>query len=91
MVHGEGGVVVFFLTWWRQYDVFIDYDVSSCSARSCLYSLHLWSFFTMCMSDLTGTVVCVCVCVCVLLDVSTGKHNSVNYYRITSIFIAFFA
>lgn len=33
---------------------------------------------------------CVCVCVCVLLDVSTGKHNSVNYYRITSIFIAFF-
>lgn len=32
---------------------------------------------------------CVRVCVC-SIEVSTGKHNSVNYYRITSIFIAFF-
>jgi len=62
MVHVEGCVVVFFLNWQRQHDVFVDYDVSSFSARSCLYSLHLWSFFTMCMSDLTGAVVCVRVC-----------------------------
>lgn len=45
------------------------------------HHVHVWLDWYGCM--------CVRVCVC-SIDVSTGKHNSVNYYRITSIFIASF-
>lgn len=47
--------------WSRQYDVFI--HMMSQSAQRWATSDHYihWSFFTICMFDLIGTIVCACV------------------------------
>lgn len=88
MVHVGGCVVVLF-TWLRQYDISLT-TMSPAARRGAIYTHYIFGLFSPC-ACLTWLVrfVRACVCVC-SIEVSTGKHNSVNYYRITSIFIAFF-
>lgn len=85
------------VAWWRFCErgggnmMFSLTTMSPAVRHGAVYTHHISGLFSPC-ACLTWLVrLCVCVCACVLLDVSTGKHNSVNYYRITSIFIAFFA
>lgn len=83
------------VAWWRFSEpgegntMFSLTMMSPAAQHGAVYTHSIFGLFSpcACLTWLVRLYVCVCVC---SIDVSTGKHNSVNYYRITSIFIAFF-